>query len=298
MNTKIIHIYILLSISLIAFTQDDLEALMEEEMGEETEYAIATFLSTRVVNCHSVEIMPKNGQDFRIAHRFGQFNTGFGEFFGLDESNSYISAEYGLTKWMMLGVGRATYKKIFNGFVKPVILRQSTGKKFMPVSVVVYSSMAVNSTIYEEKVRNEDFVSRISYTDQLIIGRKFTPRFSLQVIPTFVHRNLVSTDEENNDIYAIGIGGRYKIVSRFSFNIEYFKVFGNDIDNSFGLKYYDPLSVGVDIQAGGHVFQLHLTNALPMTENTYIGETSGDFFKGDIRFGFNISQVFTLGKNK
>ncbi|MBN1184752.1 MAG: hypothetical protein JXB49_20870 [Bacteroidales bacterium] len=294
MKIKFHIIFAFLLVSSLLYAQDDLDALLEEEMGEETEYTIATFLSTRVINCHSVEIMPKNGLDFRIAHRFGQFNTGFGEFFGLDESNSYLSIEYGVTKWMMAGVGRATYKKMFNGFVKPVILRQSSGKRTMPLSLVFYSSMAVNSTIYEEKVRNEDFISRMSYTDQLIIGRKCTPKLSLQLTPTFVHRNLVGTSDENNDLWAIGMGGRYKLLSRISVNFEYFKVYGNNA--TMGIKYYDPMSVGVDIQAGGHVFQLHLTNALPMTENAYIGETTGDFFNGDIRFGFNISQVFTLGR--
>ncbi len=294
MNIKQLLIFSLLQIPCLIHAQNDLEALLDEEMGEETEYTVATFLSTRVINCHSVEIMPKNGLDFRIAHHFGQFNTGFKEFFGLDESNSYLSAEYGITKWMMMGVGRTTYKKMFNGFIKPVIFRQSSGKQIMPVSIVVYSSLAVNSTIYEEKERNRDFVSRMSYTEQLIIGRKCSPKLSLQLTPTFVHRNLVSTPDENNDLWAIGVGGCYKILNRVSLNIEYFKVYGNT--KTEGIEYYDPLSIGVDIQAGSHVFQLYVTNSQAIIENTYIGETSGNFFKGDVRFGFNISQVFTLGK--
>ena len=294
MNIKQILIFILLKTPFMIYAQEDLEALLDEATGEETEYTIATFLSTRVINCHSVEIMPKHGLDFRIAHRFGQFNTGFKEFYGFDESNSYLSLEYGFMDRVMMGIGRATYNKMFNGFIKPVILRQSSGKRVMPVTVVAYSSIAVNSTIYEDKERNEDFISRLSYTTQLVIGRKCTPKLSLQLIPTFVHRNLVHTPEENNDLWAIGVGGRYKIFNRVSVNIEYFKVFGNNPPE--GTEYFNPLSIGVDIQAGGHVFQLLVTNARPIIENTLIGETTGNFFNGDIRFGFNISQVFTLGK--
>ncbi len=272
--------------------QDDLESLLDAETQNTTDYAISTFFSTRIINGQSVEKMPKKGLDLRIAHRFGQINDGLKKFVGLDETNSYISLEYGINDWLMAGIGRATYFEDVNGFLKILLLRQSAGKISMPFTVMLHSAMTVHTTEYGNPEKNEDLVSRIDYTHQILIARKFNQKISLQLSPTLVHRNSVLTKEENNDLYALGIGGRYKIAKRISVNAEYFLVTGNK--NNYDTRFYDPIAVGFDIQVGGHVFQLHLTNSRGITENSFVGETTKSFLDGDIRFGFNISQVFTI----
>jgi hypothetical protein len=277
-----------------SFSQDDLEALLNEEMGEGVEYATSTFHSTRIIHTHSVEKMPAGGLDFRIAHRFGEVTQGFYELFGLDYASSYLSWEYGMTDWLMGGVGRATYEKTWTGFLKARLLRQAKGEKNIPVTVNFFTSLYVDGRKFADSDKQSDFTGRLDYVHQLLVARKFTPDLSFQLSPTFIHRNLVASKKQNNDLFAMGIGGRYKISNRFALTGEYFYVHGLE-DMPFE-KYYHPVAVGVDIQVSGHVFQLHFTNAGAMTENNLLGQTTSGFFDGDVRFGFNISQVFTLNE--
>jgi len=277
-----------------AFPQEDLMDMLEVETSEETNYTTATFKSTRIMNGHSVERMPPGQLDFRISHRFGTLNSGAYEFFGLDQSSIHLGIEYGILKWLMVGVGRGTYEKTFDGFAKFTLLRQSTGARIMPVSVSALTSVAITSIKWVDPDRTNYFSSRLSYVHQVIIARKVNQSFSVQITPTVVHRNLVSTELEPNDLYAIGAGGRMKLTSRISFNAEYYFRVNRQPDMSQPV--YDPLSVGFDIETGGHVFQLIFTNSVAMIEKGFIGETTGSWAKGDIHFGFNISRVFTLTK--
>jgi hypothetical protein len=293
MNKYIIASLALLCNIFLANAQDDMEKLANDALSENTQYALGTFFSTRIVTGHSVFMMPEKGLDFRIHHRFGQFNSGFNNFYGMDESSSYLSLEYGVKDWLNVGLGRATYKDIFNGYCKFWLLRQCSGDKDVPVSIVYVVSSALQSTIYNNDTkRNEDFAARLNYTHQLLIASMITPAFSAQITPTLVHRNMVPVGDYNNNTYAVGIGGRYKITNTFSLNCEWYHILNPDKPVSG--KVYDPFSVGVDIQVASHVFQIHVTNSQLMTENAFITETNGNFFKGDIRPGFNISQVFTF----
>jgi len=275
-----------------AFAQEDLMDLLNNKTTDEINYATATFKSTRVMNGHSVERMPPGQLDFRISHRFGKLNSGLYEFFGLDQSSIHLSLEYGILKWLMIGIGRGTYEKTFDGFTKFTILRQSSGARNMPVSVSALSSVAVTSVKWPDPDRTNYFSSRLSYVQQLLVARKVNQSFSVQIAPTFVHRNLVSTELDPNDLYAIGAGGRMKLTSRISFNAEYYYTVNQR--SYMSQTVYNPLSVGFDIETGGHVFQLIFTNSLAMIEKGFIGETTGSWKKGDIHFGFNISRVFTL----
>ncbi len=286
--------FLLFFIFTCAFPQENLMDMLEEKTSEETNYATATFKSTRIMNGHSVERMPPGQLDFRISHRFGTLNSGPYEFFGLDQSSIHFGLEYGILKWLMVGIGRGTYEKTFDGFAKFTILRQSTGARIMPVSVSALSSVAITSIKWSDPDRTNYFSSRLSYVHQLIIARKVNQSFSVQITPTVVHRNLVLTELEPNDLYAIGAGGRIKMTKRISFNAEYYFRVNKQADMS--QQIYDPLSIGFDIETGGHVFQLIFTNSLAMIEKGFIGETTGSWAKGDIHFGFNISRVFTLTK--
>jgi len=272
--------------------QDDLLDLLDKDASPEINYATATFKSTRIMNGHSIERMPPGQLDFRISHRFGKINSGAYEFFGLDQSSVHFSLEYGIFKWLMAGIGRGSYEKTFDGFAKFTILRQSSGAKVMPFSVSAMSSVALTSVKWPDPDRTNCFSSRFSYVHQVLIARKINQALSFQLAPTFVHRNLVATEFDPNDLFALGAGGRIKLTKRISFNAEYYYLFNSG--SYMSLKVYNPLSLGFDIETGGHVFQLIFTNSQAMIEKGFIGETTGNWGKGDIHFGFNISRVFTL----
>jgi hypothetical protein len=292
------HLTIVLLFLLISpgiFAQDDLMKLLDEDTTKVTSYTTATFKSTRVLNGHSIERMPPGQLDVRISHRFGTVNSGAYNFFGLDQSNIHLSLEYGIFKWLMIGVGRGSYEKTFDGFAKFSVLRQSTGVKAMPVSLSIVSSVALKSLKWSDQTRTNYFSSRLSYVIQVPVARKINQELSFQLTPTYIHRNLVATELDPNDLYAIGAGGRLKLTRRISLNAEYYYLINPKTYMS--QQVYNPLSVGFDIETGGHVFQLFFTNSLGMIEKAFIGETTGKWNKGDIRFGFNISRVFTLKKH-
>lgn len=276
------------------FAQNDLMDLLDENTPPEINYATATFKSTRVMNGHSIEKMPPGQLDFRISHRFGRINSGAYEFFGLDQSNVHFGLEYGIFNWMMIGIGRGTYEKTFDGFAKFTLLRQSSGARFMPVSVSLLSSAALKSVKWADPSRTNYFSSRLSYVGQVLIARKISQVFSVQLSPSYVHRNLVATELDPNDLFSLGAGGRMKLTKRISLNAEYYYL--ANPKKYMSQKVYDPLSIGFDIETGGHVFQLIFTNSVAMIEKGFIGETTGSWSKGDIHFGFNISRVFTLKK--
>lgn len=297
MQVKLYLSVLFLSVATVILGQDEMDLLLESEMGNTTEYAMGTFFSTRILNGQSTQMMPKKGLDFRVHHRFDNFNEGFNRFWGIDGSYSYLSLEYGVTDRIMAGIGRQN-DGYFNSFGKFTLLRQCKGAKNIPVTMVWHSSMSIFAYIYEnDKARNQNFNGRLSYTHQLLVARMFSPKLSLQLMPTFVHRNMVATPDHNNDLYAMGIGGRFKITNSVSVNAEYYYVHGNkNLPEAARVTYYDPIAVGVDIQLSGHVFQLMITNSQGMIEPSFLGETTYNAAKGDVRLGFNISQVFTLGR--
>lgn len=247
------------------------------------------------MNGHSVERMPPGQLDVRISHRFGTLNSGAYNFFGLDQSNIHLGLEYGIFNWLMIGVGRGSYEKTFDGFTKFTILRQSSGAKEMPVSLSAFGSAALNSLKWQDETKTNYFSSRLSYVAQVLVARKISTGLSFQLTPSYVHRNLVGTELDPNDLFALGAGGRLKLTKRISLNAEYFWV--ANPKKYMSQQIYNPLSIGVDIETGGHVFQLLFTNSLGMIEKAFIGETTGSWTKGDIHFGFNISRVFTLKKH-
>jgi hypothetical protein len=187
----------------------------------------------------------------------------------------------------MVGVRRSTFEKSYDGSLKFTLLRQTTGKKSIPVALSYYTNLIINSM--EDEMLDSSFAHRLGYTHQLLIARKFNEKLSLQLMPTFVHRNLVDFDEDNN-IFSAGIGGRYKFHRRLALTFEYFWA----SHTAASEKYYDPLSLGIDIETGGHVFQLFFTNSRIMEETGFIAETTGSWLDGGIYFGFNISRVFAI----
>lgn len=272
----------------------DLEALLDKELKPETTYATATFKSTRIVNGHSVERMKKNQLEFRVSHRFGQLNEGSYNLWGLDQGTIHLALEYGLTDWLEVGIGRSTYEKTFDGFGKVSLLRQSSGVKNMPIQLsYLLSTELISFKPNPEKYK--DVFSRMSFVNQILIARKINESISIQLTPTYIHRNLVPTELDRNDLFACGIGGRYKLSKRVALNVEYYYVYRQN-SSSLPVTYYNPLSVGVDIETGGHVFQIMLTNSQAMREGGFIGKTTGSWSDGGIHLGFNISRVFSFNK--
>ena len=256
------------------------------------EYVSATFKGTRVINGHSVETPGKGSLVFLISHRFGTLSSGAYEFFGLDQATIRLGLEYGLTDNLAIGVGRSSLEKTYDGFVKYKAVRQSSGPRPMPVSVTLLATSAV-STLKFEPQPERSTTSRFTYSYQALIARKFSPNLSVQLMPTLIHRNYVALRRDQNDVYAIGAAARQKLTKRLALTAEYYYLLpGNTADD-----YRNSLALGFDIETGGHVFQLHFTNSQGMIEKFFIPQTTGNFFDGDIYFGFNISRAFQL-RNK
>ncbi len=297
---KKVLFFCLMLISAGTIAQDvNLDSLLEQESKKEqkntSEKVISTFKSTRVGNGHSVETIPEGVLDIKVQHRFGYLSGGWEQFFGLDNATIRIGGDYGITNRLMIGGGRATYGKQWDAFAKYKILEQQSGKKNIPISLSVLGTIMLQTLHTPDSIKDvAHFSDRLYYAGQIIIARKFGTALSLQLMPTIVHYNVVPLATDPNDIISIGGALSTKINKRTSLVLEYYyNLPGFKFDNS-----QNSLSVGVDIETGGHVFQVLLTNGQGIAERPFITETSGKFFDGDISLGFNISRAFQLGKPK
>jgi hypothetical protein len=275
--------------------QDDLLDLLGTDSLTKS-YSTASFKSTRVINGHSIENVAHGVLDFRISHRMGFVNEGVSNFFGLDQATIRLGLDYGITDQIMVGIGRSSYQKTLDGLVKYKLLKQCDAGCSMPVTLVLVATTAMTTLSAEQVpwygVGRQDYLThRLSYNFQAVLGRKFSDDFSFQLSPGLVHRNLVATEAEQNDLLNVGFGGRAKVSKRVAITGEYFYVLPDQGPRD---PFHNSLALGVDIETGGHVFQLQFTNSTGMFERAFITETTGDFFNGDIHFGFNISRVFTI----
>ncbi len=276
------------------FAQDqDLLKLLGDDKTKK-EIIKNAFKSPRVINGHSMEFLRPGTMDFRILHRFGQLNQGYKNFFGLDQASMRMGFDFGIFQNLMVGVGRSTYKKELDAYIKYAPIRQSKGSWSSPVTFALVSGITMDGTSWADHSRKNFFTSRLAYYFEAIIGRKFSEKFSLQLSPTMVHKNLVPLEINPNNIYALGIGGRLKLSKRIAITWDYSHIIRGMPDSG----YYNPLSLGFDIETGGHVFQLHFSNSTGMNERAFITETTSNWSKGEIRFGFNLSRVFQIKKKK
>jgi Membrane bound beta barrel domain (DUF5777) len=285
----------MISISNFAIAQDDdLLKLVGGDDKPKKEYVDYGFKSSRVIMSHSMELIKPGVMDLRILHRFGNINNGAYEFFGLDNASMRLGFDFGLTKNLMAGIGRSTNKKELDGFFKYRLIHQAKGPGSLPFSFLLVGGSSITMLKFSDTTRKNYFSSRVGYYGQAIIGRKFSEGFTLQLMPTIVHRNLVPTPDDPNDLLAAGIGTRMKLSRRVSLNIDYYyRLNPNPGDGT-----QNPFSIGFDIETGGHVFQLHFTNAVGMNEKVFLLETTNKWGKGDIQFGFNISRSFQIKKKK
>ncbi len=271
----------------------DLDSLLGKVTSDDTpDFVYGIFKGTTIINGQSVELAGHNDLRFLVSHRFGAVNGGLYNFFGLDQGTTRLGFEYGIKNRISFIIGRSTYEKTYDGGIKLRILNQQKGSRNIPVAVTLYSAFFANTMRWEDPERENLFSSRFAYSTQLLAARKFNKNLSLQISPAFVHFNLVPSADDQNNIFSLGFGGRYKLGSRFSINGEYFWLFPGPASED----YANSLSLGVDIETGGHVFQLHCTNSQLMFAPGYIARSDGKWTDGNVFFGFNIYRNFSLGR--
>lgn len=277
--------------------QDDLGAMLDEsEEVAKLEKVSATFKGTRLINFHTCELAGKRTLDFRISHHFGDINSGYKDFYGLDGGATIrLALEYSYDGKLQFGLGRSNMGKTYDGFVKYKLMAQ-TKEKGMPLTITLFSGAYYNSG----KDPNKDITgidryqytsNRLAYATQIIFARKFSKSFSAQLAPVYVHYNLVDYKADNNDVFSLAFATRLKISNRTAFTFEYAK---NLNKFSSVTKYYDSVGAGIEIETGGHVFSMYLTNSAGMIESQFIGRNTSTWKNGGIKLGFNISRVFTL----
>jgi hypothetical protein len=273
----------------------DLMDELSKSIPKERDFIHATFKGTRLVNLHTVETLGKGTLEFRIAHRFGDFSSGATNFWGLDgPATIQFHFDYGISDRLTLGVGRTSYNKIYDAFAKYNVALQ-TSDNSIPVTVTFLGSVNMASSDDPSKAvtgvdRYTDFGNRVAYVAQAMVARKFNSKLSLQLSPLFIHYNLANNLGDQNDIFALGFSGRHKITSHAALTAEYiYRI--NKYSTNFN-SYNDALSIGFDLETGGHVFQAFVTNAQAINETTVIPYSESKWSKGQIRLGFNISRVF------
>jgi hypothetical protein len=295
---KIITVYaFLLFFPASVFAQDDLMKILEEETPKQSEKVIATFKTTRIINAQSLETVKARSLDFRIAHRFGSIGDtltgGFHSLFGLDNSADIrIAFEYGITDRLTLGFSRSKRRENLEGLIKFRLLEQTTDNS-TPIAVTLFS----NAAFTPEKDVNgyySNSLHRLSYTFQAIIGSKITSGFSLQVMPTLVHRNYVENFYDQNNLVSVGIGGRLKLTRSLGIIGDYFYNFNKEKYRD--TTYYFPLGLGFELETGGHVFTIMFSNSAGLIENDFLPYTRESWLDGGYKFSFNISRVFTFPK--
>ncbi|WP_457288704.1 DUF5777 family beta-barrel protein [Pedobacter sp. UYP24] len=289
---------------------------LEKEIGTTSshEKVMGTFKSTKLINGHTNETIYKNELDFKVDHRFGDIagrNGGIRQFFGLDNSSDVrIGFEYGLSDRLTVGLARAkgatSVQQLYEGSLKFKLLQQ-TVDDHLPIAVTLFGS----NTITAVKSNHDDpasetaynnFNDRMNYVLQVIIARKFNSNFSFTIIPTYIHRNFTRFRDQNG-LFAVGAGGRFKFSKRMALVVDYFLPFRNKDDQNYLenislTKFYNPLGVGLEMETGGHVFHINFTNATAIQEIQFIPETKSSWLKGQYRWGFSISRRFSFNKNK
>jgi len=282
-KTGIIIAFLLANLAL--FAQEDLLNELENDVKLDKK-TTSVFKGLKIINTESTKLAAKKDLYFVISHRFGSIKSGIKDLFGLDDSNIRFSFVYGINDWLNAGVSRSSSNKTYDAHLKYRLVQQEEGK--FPVTIVGFNSVEMNTGLDKVNYPLLESKHRYSYAHEILISRKFNEKLSLQATPIYLHQNFVENDLQDNAQYILGLGGRYKISKRVTLNLEY-HAHMNRVANS---KFKNPLSLGVDIETGGHVFQLHISNAQLMNESGYLTKAAGNWGDGTIYFGFNIWRVF------
>ena len=271
--------------TLIVFSQDELLSEIDTVIEEPT-YASAVFKGLKVINFESTKLVAKKGFNFIVSHRFGTVKNGFQNLFGLDEAVTHLNFVYGLSDNINISASRSSNQKIYEVATKFRLVNQQAGK--IPFTVVCYTSVLANTSLETDNLPKLEFKHRLSYVAQLLVSRKMNNNLSLILSPTFFHDNYLTDDFQENSQYGVGFGGRYKLGKRWSLNTEY----GMHLNRSENSLYKNPFSIGLDLETGGHVFQLLFTNSQSMNTNGVFGTSTGEWGESDVYFGFNLARSF------
>lgn len=272
-----------------ASAQDDLLNQLDSVKSDKKEIETAAFKGLQVCNMQSTKLPVKGEFYFLVSHRFGDLTEGINNFFGLDNAYTKLGGIYGVTNWLSLGVSRQTHNKIYELAVKYKFANQETDG--FPVTIVGYNTMDINSEKLEITYPDIKFENRLAYSNQLIISRKFSSVFSAEITPIFIHKNLYDANKEPlKSTFLLGTGARCKISKRLSLNFDY----AARLNTPEGYKspYNNPATLGLDIETGGHVFQLVFSNSQTMNDVSYYTTATGIEGGKGIFFGFNMYRVF------
>lgn len=276
-------ILLLLLLPVTLFAQDDLLKEIDTASAQKSKVE-AAFKGLKIVNIESTKLAAKGDLYFIVAHRFSSVKDGFEGAYGLDNAVTQLKFVYGVNNWFTISGARSELAYDFSG--KYLLKSQETNG--FPLAIVGFTSLAFNNTLKESNYPKMKFENRLIYVAQLLVSRKMSEKLSLELAPTFFHENFVIDDKQENSQYAIGMGGRYKFAKRWSVNVDY----AAHLNRSSTSPFKNPLSIGVDLETGGHVFQMHFTSSQGMHEAGFLGNTTGDWTTGEIFFGFNLLRVF------
>ncbi len=270
--------------------ESDLFDVFEENGQSEVVYA--TFKGTQLINASTNETPGEGVLQFMMAHRFGSFNDDYlYNFFGLDNAQVRMQLDYGISNRLNVGIGRSSFLKVADGFIKYQLLQQQYGAKTVPVSITLHSSTNYRNARYTDGI-DHTISDRFSYMHQAVIARKWNRKLSTLVSPSVVHFNLVPTAQDPNTTAHITLGARYKISNRMALTGE--STLLSNREFSGGERYTTPFALGVDIETGGHVFQLHISNTRAMNGPYWMARNPYSASNGGLFLGFNISRVFTV----
>lgn len=296
-TNKLIYTFIFLSFFHFSYTQNLLSEL-ENEFPKEKLYEIATFKTTKIGLSHSIETRKQGALEISMYNRYwnlpGEQGT---QAFLADKVNTRFGLDYALTDNFTIGIGYSTFDEITDGTLKFKFLKQEKNAKGNPFSMVFLQKIAHQSNQKNSALFDDSAGALYSFTSQLLIARKFGPKFSAQVSPTFITRNqdFVNEDDSKNQ-FAVGLGARYKVGGHVSIVSEYYGVF----DPITAADTYNPFMIGVNWELSHLLLQFQMTNVRNFSEDTFIPLTGNNFnfHDGKFHFGFNATFVLHFNKNK
>lgn len=285
---KFLSILLFFLASNFVSAQDDLLNQLDSVQTNQKQIESATFKGLQICNIQSTKLPVKGEFYFLVSHRFGDLSNGFQNFFGLDNALTKISGIYGVTNWLSLGISRHTFNKTYEFSAKYKLSNQINNG--FPFTIVGYNTMDINSDLKKATSPDLQFTNRLAYTTQLLVSRKFSEKFSLELAPIYVHKNLYDGILDQKDLFLMGAGARYKLSRRISLNVDYAARL--NLPEDFNSPYHNPLTFGLDIETGGHIFQLVFSNSQAMNDVSYYSNATGKWFDRGMFFGFNMYRVF------
>lgn len=271
-----------------ASAQDDLLNQLDTVKSKEKEIEVSAFKGLQIANMQSTKLAAKGEWYMLVSHRFGDLSNGLDNFFGLDEAMTKFGGIYGVTNWLSFGASRQTHNKIYELTAKYKMANQEVNG--FPVTIVGYNTMDINTALKKELYPNIEFSDRLAFSTQLLVSRKVNEKFSVELGLINIYKNLYEDTLEQQNVFSVASGLRYKVAKRMSLNLEYAaRVITSEKASD---SYHNPLTLGLDIETGGHVFQLVFSNSQPMNDAVVFSGASGDWTKGKVYFGFNMYRSF------